>query len=233
MPEESLIASPGPQPGTVRTERGEVLTVPAGWELLPPGDATLTRRVKAAGPSWTVQERRGRKLFSRGVWAPADAIVAARAALEAERGTEAHARKQQAGRARRERQQAAYVDDFARAIEHYLAFDPAYDDLARRLAQAVTRHATPVGSGTVARTQRLPVERRAELAVLAWLRHHTTDYDRMTIPRVRGKRREVRRTLARQSCGLLERYRRGQPADASCPLRRALEGLEGSTATAG
>ena len=28
---------------------------------MPPGDAGLTRRVKAAGPSWTVIEKRGRK----------------------------------------------------------------------------------------------------------------------------------------------------------------------------
>ena len=30
-----------------------------GWALLPPGDAGLTRRVKAAGPAWTVVERKG------------------------------------------------------------------------------------------------------------------------------------------------------------------------------
>ena len=28
----------------------------------------LTRRVKAAGPTWQVQEKRGRKIFSRGLW---------------------------------------------------------------------------------------------------------------------------------------------------------------------
>jgi hypothetical protein len=38
----------GPTPNTVRTADGKVLTVPAGWVLLPPGDAALTRRVKAA-----------------------------------------------------------------------------------------------------------------------------------------------------------------------------------------
>jgi hypothetical protein len=44
-------------------------------------------------------------------------------------------------------------------------------DLARGLAEAVTEHEAPVGSGTVARTKRIPVERRAEAAVIAWLRH--------------------------------------------------------------
>jgi len=69
MSNESLVVSPGPGEGCVVTAAREVLRVPAGWVLLPPGDAGLTRRVKAAGPTWTVQERRGRKTFSRGVWA--------------------------------------------------------------------------------------------------------------------------------------------------------------------
>lgn len=40
--------SPGPTPSTVKSADGTVLTVPDGWALLPPGDAALTRRVKAA-----------------------------------------------------------------------------------------------------------------------------------------------------------------------------------------
>jgi hypothetical protein len=87
----------------------------------------------------------------------------------------------------------------------------------------VTDHATPVGSGTVARTKRIRVERRAEAAVIAWLRHQTTGYDGMVIPRVKGKRREVRRLLARRSQELLGRYRRGEPASEGCPLRKALK----------
>ena len=46
----------------------------------------------------------------------------------------------------------------------------------------------------------------------------------MAIPRVRGKRREVRRTLARRSQELLARYRRGGPVPEGCPLRKALAG---------
>jgi hypothetical protein len=88
----------------------------------------------------------------------------------------------------------------------------------------VTAHATPVGSGTVARTERIPIERRAEAAVIAWMRHQTTAYDSMTIPRVKGKRREVRRMLAARSKELLARYRCGDGAAASCPLAAALAG---------
>src|SRR5262245_61673843 len=53
----SQIFSPGPTSNTVRASDGRVLTIPDGWALLPPGDAALTRRVKAAGDHWTVQEK--------------------------------------------------------------------------------------------------------------------------------------------------------------------------------
>ena len=92
----------------------------------------------------------------------------------------------------------------------------------------MTDHATPVGSGTVARTKRIPVEQRAEAAVIAWMRHRTTAYDSMKIPKVKGKRREVRRMLAQRSQELLERYRRGEAGDGDCPLVRAVETLDNS-----
>jgi hypothetical protein len=82
--------TPGPTPSTVRSADGKVLTAPRGWVLLPPGDATLTRRVKAAGDHWVVQEKKGRKIFSRGVWAPAATIDKIRAELETERSTEGY-----------------------------------------------------------------------------------------------------------------------------------------------
>jgi hypothetical protein len=108
----------------------------------------------------------------------------------------------------------------------FLGFHEVHADLADRLARAVTEHATPVGSGTVARTERIPIEQRAEAAVIAWMRHRTTAYDSMAIPRVKGKRREVRRMLARRSQELLQRYRRGDPIGEDCPLGTAL-GIEG------
>jgi hypothetical protein len=214
--------TPGPTPDTVRSADGKVLTVPHGWVLLPPGDAALTRRVKAAGDHWAVQEKLGRKVFSRGVWAPAATTDRIRAELEAERSTEGFARKRAADARRRERAQAEYVEDFFGAVVEFLGFHPAHAALADRLARAVTAHATPVGSGTVARTRRIPVARRAEAAVIAWLRHQTTGYDGMVVPRVRGERREVRRLLGERSKQLLERYRRGEAVGDGCPLRKAL-----------
>jgi hypothetical protein len=216
------IFTPGPTQNTVRSSDGKVLTVPVGWELLPPGDAALTRRVKAAGEFWLVQEKKGRKIFSRGLWAPAPTIARIRAELEAERSTGQFAKRKAADARRREKTQAAYVEDFHAAVLAFLAFHPVHADLAERLAGAVADHATPVGSGTVARTKRIPVQRRAEAAVIAWLRHRTTAYDSLAIPRIKGKRREVRRTLARQSKELLDRYRQQTPVQEECPLQRAL-----------
>lgn len=214
--------TPGPRPNTVRAPDGTVREVPAGWELLPPGDAGLTRRVKAAGDFWAVAEKKGRKVFSRGIWAPPDAIARARTELETERGTEQFARRKVADAARREKAQVAYVEDFHGAVVQFLAFHAVHTDLATKLARAVTDHATPVGSGTVARTKRIPVAERAEAAVIAWMRHQTTGYDGMVIPRVKGKRREVRRLLARRSHELLAKYRRGEAPSEACPLAKSL-----------
>lgn len=224
------IFAPGPTPLTVRAADGRVLTPPAGWSLLPPGDATLTRRVKADGDHWVVQEKKGRKLFSRGVWAPAATIARIQQELDAERSTESFAKKKAAAAVRRDKTQAAYVDEFHDSVVAFLAFHPRHASLADAFARAVTTHATPVGSGTVARTKRIPVEQRAEAAVIAWMRHQTTGYDDMVIPRVRGKRREVRRQLARRSNELLERYRRGEPAAEGCPLLRAIGPVDRASA---
>lgn len=223
MSDQTLIAAPGPDERTVRTPDGLVHVVPADWSLLPPGDAGLTRRVKAAGPAWTVQEKRGRKLFSRGVWAPTARIEAIRVELGTERSTESYAKRMASSALRREHKQTEYVEDFCAAVVEFLRFAPCYAELAARLAEAVTQHATPVGSGTVARTERIPIERRAESAVIAWLRHQTTAYDEMQIARVKGQRREVRRMLAEQSRLLLNSYRSGIAVPSTtCRLQQAL-----------
>ena len=124
---------------------------------------------------------------------------------------------------RRQKAQEEYVDQFTDALFAFLNFHERYRDLAGDIAVAVAAHATPVGSGTVARTQTIPIERRAEAAVIAWMRHKTTAYDNMTIPRVKGKRREVRRLLAQKSRLMLEVYRTGKTVDPKkCLLKQAL-----------
>ena len=221
MPVQTFL--PGPTPDTVRTPTGQTLAVPAGWILLPPGDPGLTRRVKAEGEFWLVQEKVGRRMFSRGLWAPRDTVERLREGLAAERATPAYSRRRDADVRRRAVQQSAYVEDFQDAVLAFLAFHQRHAELAGRVAAAVTAHTTPVGSGTVARTHRIPIERRAEAAVIAWMRHQTTGYDTMKIARVKGQRREVRRMLAQRSKELLAGYRRGEPVPPTCPLAKACD----------
>src|SRR3954466_6482233 len=108
----SNIFTPGPTANAVRAADGKVLTVPDGWVLLPPGDAALTRRVKAAGDHWVVAEKKGRKVFSRGIWTSPTNIERIRADLEAERSTESFAKKKEADARRRDKAQVEYVEDF-------------------------------------------------------------------------------------------------------------------------
>ncbi|WP_438482448.1 DUF2293 domain-containing protein [Oleiharenicola lentus] len=225
MPNQTREVRPHPTPRHVLSHDAGVLAVPAEWDLLPPGDAALSRRIKQDGPTWTVIELKGRKRFSRGIWAPAIRIKALRIELELERRDPAYQRKLEAGRARRAEEQLVYVGDFRDAVLAFLNFHPTHRFAADAMAERIAAHATPVGSGTVARTERIPIERRAEAATIAWMRHQTTGYDSMRIPLVKGKRREVRRLLAQRSVKLLERYRRGVDIDlATCPLSRALMG---------
>ncbi len=219
----SLVLAPTPDPGVFLAPDGRRLSPPEGWACLPPGDAALTRRVKLAGPSWAVLEKRGRKVFSKGLWAPRENIASVRAAIEAERSTVDYAKKRHADVARRERAQAEYVVTFEEEVLAFLRFSAEWVELARVMARKVAAHATPVGSGTVARTKRIPVAERAEAAVIAWMRHQTTAYDQLSIARVKGKRREVRRELAQISRAVLDLHRRDVPHEIrACSLCTAI-----------
>lgn len=127
----TLVLAPTPDPRVFLAPDGTRLRPPEGWVCLPPGDAGLTRRVKLAGPSWAVLEKRGRKSFSKGLWAPLENVESARAALEAERSTEGYAKKRQADVARRERTQAQYVVTFEQEVADFLRFSPKWRELGR------------------------------------------------------------------------------------------------------
>ena len=214
--------APGPTKNTVMDANKRIRKVPRSWILLPPGDAALTRRTKAAGDHWIVKEKKGRRNYSKGVWAPQTTIDQIRRDLVAERSTEGFAKRKKAAAQRRVKVQAEYVENFHGAVVTFLNFHPDHANLAQQMATAVARHATPVGSGTVARTKRIPIEHRAEAAVIAWMRHQTTGYDTMVVQRVKGKRRELRRKLAQRSKKLLSQYRLGESVPLACPLRTAL-----------
>ena len=203
---------------------GEYVTVPDSWAFVPSGDPGLTRRLKATGECWIVVYKRKNRIESKGLWTDSSRIEQIKSELEEERSSPEYLKKLEAARRARIARQDAYVEEFRQAVVNFLNFAPCYEEMAWDIADAVTDQSVPVGSGTVARTERIPVEKRAEAAVIAWMRHQTTAYDHMQIARIRGERRNVRRELAAQSRKLLEKYRNGEPVDAgTCPLAKALK----------
>lgn len=226
MPQQNRIVRPGNSERTVVTDAGEKLSVPEDWELLPPGDGPLTKMVKAKGPTWLVQVKVRKRLVSKGLWANNDYIQAAKNELELKRSAPDYAKKCRQAAVRRDKKHLEYVRNFHTEVLEFLNFHPRYAAIAARLATSVTELATPIGSRTVARTERIPLEDRARSAVIAWMRHQTTRYDSMAIARVKGRRRQVRRDLASQSTRLLQFYRDGHEIPQPCPLLRALAGEE-------
>lgn len=220
---ESLIVAPTAQPGHVVLPDGRVSAVPEGWILVPPGDPALTRRLKKSGPTWTTIEMVGRKRFSQGVWAPEAAVRQIERTLVAERAEPSYQQKLERAREKRHLEQEVYEGVFRNAVVRYLAFHSNHSQVARTLARLVTEHTIPVGGGTVARTKTMPIEMRAEAATIAWMRHHTTEYDTMSISSKKGTRGSVRGEMAERSKALIARYRAGNQINpATCPLQIAL-----------
>ena len=218
-----LSVSPGPTEGTLHSGAGEKLIPPDGWAFLPAGDAVITKRVKLKSPVWVVQVKYRRRMISKGIWAPAENILAAKQEVAAKRATPAYAKERKCELARRQAKQEAYTQEFNDQIIKFLNFHSRYEKEAQHLGKIITSHATPVGSGTVARTQRIPIDKRAQAAVIAWMRHKTTVYDSMKVARVKGKRREIRKALAQKSIEVLNVYRQGRDLSDNCPLKQALK----------
>jgi len=227
MHKDMKIIRPGPN-GTFIAENGDKLIPPEGWEFLPAGDAGITRKVTGKGVFWKVQVKKGRRVISKGVWAPSETIASAKQETERVRSTDAYKKRLKYDRQRREEKQHRYEKEFYTEVRNYLSFAPLYKQIEEEIAKEVTDFAIPVGSGTVARTTMIPVEERAARAVIAWMRHKTTAYDSMKILRIKGKRREVRRMLASLSTELLSAYRKGTETSDDCPLKKAFTTSEDS-----
>ncbi len=207
----------------LKDKTGKVYSVPAGWQKLPSGDASITRKLKSLGPSWTVQEKKGRKSFSHGVWAAKEHIEAAKSLVEAQRADPKHQKKLAQAKVRREEKEVVFGTDFQQEIIKFLNFDKKHQALVEQLSVLVKEHAVPVGSGTVARSSSVTLDDKAALAVMAWMRHQTSAYDSTPVPRIKGARRELRRKIARQSERILAKYRSGDEVDfILCPLYKAL-----------
>ena len=202
----------------------DILELPENWEFVPSGDALLTRRLKATGEYWLVLQKYKNKISSCGLCVPKTSLAEIKTRITEERADPKYQKKLESGREYRAKKEAEYSEDFEQAIVDFLHFAPKWHKLAQKLAHLVAAHATPVGSGTVARTKRIPIEQRAEAALIAWMRHQTTSYDNMYIGRAKGDRREVRQMLANQSRKILEQYRSGADFDYEHdPLYLAIE----------
>lgn len=223
MDQLKRLVKPGPE-GRLIGEKGEILTPPSHWSYLPAGDAGITRKVTSIGEYWRVEIKKGRRTMALGLWAPKATIEMAVKEMQQLRQSDQYQKKQAYSAGYREKKQHQYQGEFLQAVKDFLKFHPHYKAMEHQLAVAVTNHAIPVGSGTVARTQMIPIEKRAQLAVIAWMRHQTTGYDNLQIARIKGERRAVRRSLAQQSETLLMRYRQGIALQSGCPLQKALNG---------
>jgi hypothetical protein len=208
----------------LKDKTGKVFSVPTGWKNLPAGDASVTRKVKSLGPTWTVQEKKGRKAISHGVWAAKEQIEEAVTLVEAQRADPKHQKKLAQVKVRREEKETVFGEDFQQEIIQFLNFDQKYHLLVEQLSKRVKEHAVPVGSGTVARSSSITLDDKAALAVMAWMRHQTSAYDTTPVPRIKGARRELRRQIARQSERILAKYRSGDDVDFKvCPLYKTLK----------
>jgi hypothetical protein len=209
--------------GVLVDNTGSKIEIPMGWELLKPGDAGVTRKVKSLGPTWKVETKRGRRIFSQGIYAPKENIEKAEFLVAAQRQSPDYQKKQEKSKDYREKKQGEYSEEFLQAVTFFLNFAPVWQELETKLAKLICASIVEVGSGTVARTKRIPINNRAEAAVIAWFRHQTTSYDALPVPKVKGMRRAIRKKYATETRLLLDKYRSGREFDlAKCALQRAL-----------
>ncbi|MBE7463005.1 MAG: DUF2293 domain-containing protein [Planctomycetes bacterium] len=166
------------RPGYVRACRDNAeLRIPPDWEFLPSGSPFLTRKSKELGPHWILLKLNSRmKVYqAKGLYAPQANIQKAK---ELAAATESKRVKQRAEGAKgRLRKETKYQAEFKEEVLRYLSFAPQYLPLAEKIANDVAAHACRVGAGTVARTQTLDLAQKAELATIAHIRHHFTNYE--------------------------------------------------------
>ncbi len=199
---------------------GKEVSIPNSWIFLPAGDAGLTRKITQHNEYYRLVFQKGRRTISKGIWAPKHIVENETVNIKKLRESDQYKKQTAYSKQYRAKKENEYQLEFFRAIMLYLNFHPQYKKLEYFLAKLICQHAIPVGSGTVARTKMIPIEERASKAVIAWMRHQTTAYDNMNIPRIKGERRMVRRELAKESVKILEKYRNGENATPSCPIQK-------------
>lgn len=175
--------------------------------FLPSGDATLTRRAKAASKLSAVAVRRSRsrgrsRVYERiGILVEEGALEAAEQACLADE--EVRVRRRERDRERRENQDLVLQ---ARTAEEIVR---RYPGCPPDRAEAIARHTGSRGSGRVGRSWagRALDPEAIRMAVVASIRHEDTRYDRLLmsgVPRMVA-REKVRAEIDR----VLDRWRRG------------------------
>ncbi len=209
--------------GKLINNQGTEVNIPKDWMFLPAGDAGLTRKVTKYNMYFRLVYQKGRRMQSKGIWAPKEIIDRESKAIVQLRNTEQYQKQTLYNKQYREKKEKEYQQEFFLSILQFLNFHERYRNIEKVLARLICEHAIPVGSNTVARTKMIPIEERASKAVIAWMRHQTTAYDNMHIPRIKGERRMVRRELAKYSVTILNSYRKGDDILPSCPLKQFFE----------
>ncbi len=162
---------PGPTPNSVRTTANEVLAVPLGVGAARAGDALDAAR-QSGGRAFGLSKKRRAAGSSPRCLAPVAVIERLRTELASETRHWQFAKRQASAAARRETAHAEYVEDFTDAVRTCLAFHPRHAELAERLASRGRRARDTSGQrAPLPGRKRIPIEQRAEAALIAWLRH--------------------------------------------------------------
>ncbi len=160
-------------------------------ELLPAGNATLTRRAKKFSPLSAVLLRFNRR---RNRYDRLGILVTVKAIADAEESCEGDAdfREQQRARA------AAYRDSLDQVLvaEYVDAIRTMFPKCPVLEAQAISEHTAARGSGRVGRSAagRAVDANAVRLSVIAWVRHQHTPYDELLMKGV--ERMQARAQIA-------------------------------------
>jgi len=162
-----------------------------GFAFIPSGNAARTRLVKATpGAIEAVAWHKKYGWVGVGCFVPAGAVegIEQRLAETADQ----RARQREHGRKYREKQEAEYRQQFADALRRLFPRMPKPD------VEAITRHTTEVGAGTVGRTRLRDLEEKVALATVAHVRHTYTNYDELVSLGKQEAREMVRDRIERK-----------------------------------
>jgi len=176
----------------------------AHLEFLPRGDAALTRRARkhSALSAVVLEWSRRRKQYERqGLLVEAAALEQAEKECLSDADQRAQRRERQ--RAQREKEDAAYINEFRESIQRLFPGCPA------KTSEAIAQHACQRGSGRVGRSAgaKALIDHVILLAVRAHIRHEHTPYDELLMQGV--NRYEAREQIASAIDQVLRRWRKG------------------------